>query len=322
MSTQGESKIAIVAAILANIAIAITKFIAAAISGSSAMISEGIHSLVDTGNGALILLGLKRAALKPDREHPFGYGKELYFWTLVVSLSIFAVGGGMSLYEGISRMREIGPDTMLADPTLNYIVLMLAILFEGFSFRVAVKQFNAARGNLRPFAFFKKSKDPSLYTIVLEDSAALLGLIFALVGIFFSHLFNNVYLDAAAACLIGLLLMAVAGILMFESKSLLLGKGVTPEELDRIENIVESDEDITKCGQILTMYMGPHDLLITIDVTFKSDRSAEQILASINRIEKGIVHEFPESTRIFIESDSLANVQKQREVLARLRRQT
>ncbi len=318
MSAQGESKIAIVAAILANVAIAITKFIAAAISGSSAMISEGIHSLVDTGNGALILLGLKRAARKPDRAHPFGYGKELYFWTLVVSLSIFAVGGGMSLYEGISRMYEIGHDTLLADPTLNYIVLIIAIVFEGISFRVAIKQFNAARGNIKPFTFLKQSKDPSLYTVILEDSAALLGLIFALTGIFLGHLFQNPYLDAVAACLIGLLLMSVAGILMLESKSLLLGRGVTSKELYLIENIIESDEDITSCGQILTMYIGPHDLLITIDATFKKDRSADQLLAAIDRIEKRIVREFPESTRIFIESDSLASVQKQREDLARL----
>jgi cation diffusion facilitator family transporter len=322
MSAHGESKIAVVAAILANVAIAITKFIAAAISGSSAMISEGIHSLVDTGNGALILLGLKRAARKPDREHPFGYGKELYFWTLVVSVSIFAVGGGMSLYEGISYMRGIGPNTRMSDPTLNYIVLIIAIFFEGFSFRVALKQFDAARGNVKPFAFFKSSKDPSLYTIVLEDSAALLGLIFALAGIFLGHLFNNPYLDAAASCLIGLLLMAIAGFLMFESKSLLLGKGVTSKELYRIEKIIESDQDITNCGQILTMYMGPHDLLINIDATFRSDCSAEQILAAIDRIEKEIVREFPESTRIFIETDSLANVQKQREGPAGLRRKT
>jgi cation diffusion facilitator family transporter len=181
------------------------------------MISEGIHSLVDTGNGGLLLLGIKEAKKPADESHPFGYGKALYFWTLVVSVSIFGIGGGMSLYEGIAHIRHVAPEALASNPTVNYIVLALAVLIEGWSFSVAIRAFWQAKGEKGPWQYIKSAKDPSTYTIVLEDSAAMLGLVFAFLGVFFGHLLKNPYLDGAASVAIGLLLMGVAFFLAFDT---------------------------------------------------------------------------------------------------------
>ena len=180
MAGHGGSKTAVIAAVIGNLIIAIIKFIAAAITGSSAMISEGIHSLVDTGNGGLLLHGMGRAKIPADEGHPFGHGKALYFWTLVVSVSIFGIGGGMSLYEGISHIRHVAPDAVLSDPTVNYIVLGIALLVEGWSFSVAIREFIKAKGSQKSWDYIRGAKDPSTFTIVLEDSAAMAGLVFAL----------------------------------------------------------------------------------------------------------------------------------------------
>ncbi len=246
MTAQSDSKIAVVAAIIGNLIIGIIKFIAAAITGSSAMISEGIHSLVDTGNGCLVLLGLKRAKQPADESHPFGYGKSLYIWTHIVAVSIFGIGGGMSLYEGLLHIRHVAPGAQMGDPTAAYIVLAISFLVEGGSFTVAIKQFLQARDEMGAWQFIKQSKDPSLYTVVLEDSAALLGLIFAFLGIFLGHLYNNAYLDGVASIAIGLLLMSVAGILASRTMGLLLGEGVNPEELADIRRRVESDPAVER----------------------------------------------------------------------------
>ncbi len=305
MAGHGESKGAVVAAVIGNLIIAIIKFVAAAITGSSAMISEGIHSLVDTGNGILLLHGMNRARIPADEGHPFGHGKALYFWTLVVSISIFGIGGGMSLYEGISHIRHVAPAAVHSDPTANYIVLGIALLVEGWSFSVAIRQFWKAKGTRSPWQFIRESKDPSLYTIVLEDSAAMLGLVFAFLGVFFGHLLENPYLDGAASIAIGLLLMAVAFILAFESKGLLLGEGVDAETLADIRRRVESDPAVDQAGDILTMYMGPYELLVNLGVAFKSGITAEEMHESIRRIEADLQDAYPECTRVYIEAESL-----------------
>jgi cation diffusion facilitator family transporter len=199
MAEHGESRTAVIAAIAANLIIAIIKFIAAALSGSSAMVAEGIHSLVDTGNGLLVLLGLRRAQQPADETHPFGYGKSLYFWTNIVAISIFGIGGGMSLYEGISTIRHIVPGEEMGDPTAAYIVLGISLLVEGASFTIAIRQFMRAKNGMGAWQYIQRSKDPSLYTVVLEDSAAMLGLLFAFLGIFLGHLLGNPYLDAIAS---------------------------------------------------------------------------------------------------------------------------
>jgi len=306
MAGHGESKTVIIAAIIGNLAIAVIKFIAAAITGSSAMISEGIHSFVDTGNGSLLLYGMKQAQKPADEAHPFGYGKALYFWTLVVSVSIFGIGGGMSLYEGISHIRHVAPEAVASDPTMSYIVLAIAALIEGWSFSVAIKGLWKAKGNKTPWQYIKGAKDPSMYTVVLEDGAAILGLVFAFLGIFFGHLFNNPYLDGMASILIGLLLMSVAFILAFETKSLLLGESADAATLADIRRRVESDPSVVRASEILTMYMGSHELLVNLGVSFKPGITAEQAHESIHRIEGSIQCGYPECTRVYIEVEALA----------------
>lgn len=305
LSAQGESKIAVVAAIIGNLVIAIIKFVAAAISGSSAMVSEGIHSLVDTGNGLLLLVGLKKAAQPADETHPFGYGKSLYFYTNIVAISIFGIGGGMSVYEGITHIEHTAPNAVMGDPTAAYIVLGLAMLIESGSFYVAVRQFRAARGDSGVMQFMKCSKDPSLYTVVLEDSAALLGLVFAFLGIFLGHLFNNPYIDGIAAIAIGLLLMSVAAFLIKRTMGLLVGEGVSRGELADIRRRVEADPAVQRTGDILTMYMGPRDLLVNMGVCFVPGTTAEQMHQAIRRIEADLKGAYPETNRVYIEAESL-----------------
>jgi cation diffusion facilitator family transporter len=306
MAGHGESKIAVVAAVIGNLIIATIKFIAAAITGSSAMISEGIHSLVDTGNGALLLFGMKRSTVPPDSGHPFGHGKELYFWSLAVAVSIFGIGGGMSLYEGISHIRHVAPEATMGDPTANYIVLGISLLVEGWSFTVATRQFWKAKGAKGPIQFIRESKDPSLYTVVLEDSAAMLGLLFAFAGVFLGHLFSNPYLDGAASIAIGVLLMGVAFVLAYETKGLLLGEGADPEVLADIRAAVAADEAVEGVGDVLTMYMGPNDLLVNVSVAFRPGTPAEAMHEAIRRIEQRIRSAHPECLRVYIEAESFA----------------
>ncbi|MCU0861295.1 MAG: cation diffusion facilitator family transporter, partial [Methanomassiliicoccales archaeon] len=275
------------------------------ITGSSAMISEGIHSLVDTGNGILLLVGLKRAARPADEGHPFGHGRSLYFWTNIVAISIFGIGGGMSLYEGISHIRHVAPNAEMGDPTAAYIVLGISLLVEGASFTIAMREFRKAKGKMGAREFLRKSKDPSLYTVVLEDTAAMLGLIFAFLGIFLGHVFQNPYLDGMASIAIGLLLMSVAGFLAIRTKSLLLGEGVGPEVLADIRRRVESDPAVLRAGNILTMYMSPDDLLVNMGVCFKDGITAEGMCESIRRIEADLCSAYPEIRRVYIEAESL-----------------
>lgn len=311
MTTHSGSKIAVFAAITGNLIIAVIKFIAAAVSGSSAMISEGIHSVVDTGNGVLVLLGMNRAQQPADETHPFGHGKSLYFWTHIVAISIFGIGGGMSLYEGLMHMLDVDPAAAMGDPTVAYIVLGISFLVEGGSFTVAVRQFMQAKGDMGSWQYIRNSKDPSLYTVVLEDSAAMLGLVFAFLGIFLGHLFHNVYLDGLASVAIGLLLMSVAGVLASRTMGLLLGEGVNAEELTDIRRRVESDPAVERAGAILTMYIGPHDLLVNMGVCFVAGTTAEQMHEAIHRIEADLKSAYPETSRVYIEVESLSDMAKE-----------
>ena len=301
----GESPRAVIAAVLANIAIGVVKFIAAFISGSSAMISEGVHSIVDSGNGLLILFGMKRASRKPDLAHPFGYSMELYFWTLVVAVMIFALGGGISIYEGVHRIMSITPDTVLGDPMLNYIIIAISAVIEGVSLSVALREFNAARGSVKPLEFIREAKDPSLFTVVLEDTAAETGLVLAFLGTLLGHITGNAYFDGIASVLIGVLLACVAIILLRETKGLLIGEGLSGEELKRLAHIVEANPNVEKCGRILSLYLGPQDLLVTVDVTFAETIDRSSIDHTIDSIERAIVTAFPQTTRIFIEPENL-----------------
>lgn len=305
MVEQGGSRVAVLAAIIGNLAIAIIKFIAAALTGSSAMISEGIHSLVDMGNGCLLLFGMKDASKPADAAHPFGHGKALYFWTNIVAISIFGIGGGMSLYEGITYIRFEAPRAELGDPTAAYLVLAICFVIEGASFTVAYRHFRQAKGKMRAREFIKKTKDPSLYTVVLEDTAAMLGLVFAFLGIFLGHLLHNPYIDGIASIAIGLLLMSVAWFLASRTKGLLLGEGVSPDELADIRKRVGSDPAVEQPGDILTMYIGPQSLLINMGIIFVSGTTDEQMHRAICRIEADLRGAYPEAKRIYIEAESL-----------------
>ena len=302
-----ESTKVIYAAIVANLAIATIKFIAAAFTGSSAMLSEGIHSVVDTGNGGLMLLGVRRSHKPADAEHPFGYGKELYFWTLIVAIVIFAVGGGISAYEGLLHILHPTP---FAYPIWNYAVLGLAFVFEGYSFLVAFRAFQKERGKLTIWQSIETSKDPTTYTVLFEDAAALLGLIIAFIGVLCAHLLDNPYFDGIASILIGIVLAAVAVLLAYETKGLLVGEAVDPETLKHIRQLAESDPRVESVKNALTMYFGPHTILLAMDLRFRPDLSAAAVEESIDRLEDEIRKHHPDVKHIFIESDSITSKKK------------
>jgi cation diffusion facilitator family transporter len=296
------SKGVIYAAMAGNLAIAITKFTAAAITGSSAMLSEGVHSLVDTGNGLLLLYGLKRSAVPPDDQHPFGRGKELYFWTLIVAILIFALGGGISIYEGIQHIRHPEPST---NPTLNYIVLGLSMLFEGAAWYVALREFRKVKGDMGYIEAIRASKDPSTFTVLFEDTAAILGLFVAMVGIYCGQAFGIPELDGAASVVIGVILGLVAVFLAYESKGLLVGESVSKSVLADIRRIAEADAAIARLGRLLTMHFGPHEILLTIEIHFEPLLSADAVAAAIDRIDRAIRAAHPDVKHIFLEAQSL-----------------
>ena len=297
----GESKVAIFAAIVANLAIAITKFIAAFFSGSSAMLSEAIHSLVDTGNGGLLLVGLRQSRKAPDDNHPFGHGKELYFWPLIVAILVFSLGGGMSVYEGITHI--LHPHH--GDPTWSYIVLGLAFAFESVSGFLAFKAFRKELKGGGVVETIKGSKDPTTFTVLFEDSAALAGLIVAFLGILLGHVLGNPYLDGVASIIIGVILASVAVFLAYETKGLLIGEGVDPKTLQSIRSIAADDNAVQKVRKSLTMHFGPHEVLLALDVEFKPELSSKQIGDAVNRMEANIRARHPEIQHIFIEAKAL-----------------
>ncbi|MDO7850370.1 cation diffusion facilitator family transporter [Hymenobacter convexus] len=303
-SPATSSKLAIYGAIAANVAIAASKFVAAYFTGSSAMLSEGIHSLVDSGNGLLILHGVRQAEKPADKRHPFGRSKELYFWALIVAILVFSVGGGMSLYEGIEHLKHPAP---ISDPTWNYWVLGLSLLFEGISCFLAFKAFNADRGDAGFWATLRRSKDPSVFAILLEDLAALLGLLIALAGVYLGHLLNNPYLDGAASIAIGVLLVCVALFLIYKTKRLLVGTGVDDETVDAIEALVRAQPNIDQVGPPLTSYLGPADVVLALDVEFSHQLTSEEIELAIDQLQDVIRAEYPEMKRIFVEAKSLSS---------------
>lgn len=296
---MAESKIAIYGAIGANIAIAATKFTVAGITGSSAMLSEGVHSAVDTFNGVLLLVGVKLSQRPATTEHPFGHGKELYFWSLMVAVLIFGLGGGVSVYEGIQHIRRPEPMT---DPTWNYVVLGAAVLFEGASFGIALRQFlGESRG--RPFwNALHASKDPTTYTVLAEDSAALVGLLVAALGIWLSHELGIPELDGAASVVIGLLLAGVAVLLVRESRGLLIGEGIRPETAREIRRIATAQPSVRDVGQILSMYIGPQEVLVTLDLHFEDGTRTDEASAAMTLIGAEVRAKFPTIRRLFIEA--------------------
>lgn len=304
---SGSAKKTIYAAMAANFAIAIIKFIAASITGSSAMLSEGIHSVVDTGNELLLLLGLRLSKKPADDSHPFGYGQELYFWTLIVALFIFAIGGGMSIYEGIEHVRHPEP---LKDPRWSYIVLGLAVIFEGYSWNVALQAFLANKGEGSFWKAIRASKDPTIFTILFEDTAALIGLFVAFLGVLSGHLLGNVYLDGVASIVIGIILCGVAILLATESKDLLIGEGAKPETVANIRKITREDPAVEKVIKVLTLHFGPEEVLLNLEIKFVDELETAELAIAVERLESSIRAQHTEIQNIFIEAKSISAKRK------------
>jgi len=293
-----ESKTAIVAALAANLGIAAIKFVAAWFTGSSAMLSESIHSLVDTANEWLLLLGLRRSQQPADAARPFGYGKELYFWAFVVAVFIFTLGGGLSLYEGIEHLRHPEP---LRSPVWNYVVLAVAFCFDGYSFLVGRRTFNAQRGRQPFWRAFRTSKDPSIFVVLFEDASDLLGLLIAFLGVFFSHWLAMPRLDGAASVGIGVLLLIVAALLLRETKSLLLGEPAEPALLEKIKDLLCKESSIVHVADPLSSYLGPQEILVVLPVEFAPDLATTQLTQTIERLRSAIQMAHPSVQHVFIQ---------------------
>ncbi len=297
-----HSKVTIYAALAANLCIAAVKYIVAALTGSSAMLSEGIHSTVDSGNQLLLLLGIKKSNKPSDKVHPFGYGKELYFWSLIVAILLFSLGGGISFYEGLTHLQHPQP---LEDPLWGYIVLGAAFIFESISLSIGIHKFNSVRGDSGFWKELRLSKDPTLFVVIFEDMAADLGIIVAFLGVFLSHYFKDPFFDGAASIVIGLILAFMAVIMAIESKNLLIGETADPEIVKGINALVEKTPGILRLNYPLTMQMSPNEILLALDVQFDNDLTMSQLGEVITGLEESIRKEYPQIKRIFVEANEL-----------------
>lgn len=300
MAGHGSKKV-IYAALIGNGLIAITKFAAASITGSSAMLSEAIHSVVDTGNQGLLLYGIRKSNKPKDARHPFGYGMEIYFWAFVVAILIFAVGSGMSIYEGIHKLHNPGAIT---SPYINYIVLTAAMIFEGVAWYIAYKEFNKVRGKTGWIEAVRHSKDPTVFTVLFEDSAAMLGLMVAFIGVVFSAELGIPWADGAASIGIGIILAGAAIVLALETKGLLLGEAASAEVVSSIENILKTRQSILHVNELRTMHMGPYDILLALSVDFQDALNAGDVEQKVSDLEREIKSKHPEIKHLFIEMQS------------------
>ena len=292
------SKKVIYAALAGNALIAVCKFVGASLTGSSAMLSEGIHSVVDTGNQGLLLYGMKKAEKPADDKHPFGYGAELYFWAFVVAILIFAIGAGISIYEGVNKI--LHPHAM-GDPMINYIILGLAMLFEGAAWCIAYREFNIGRGNRSLIQAVRDSKDPTIFTVLFEDTAAMLGLAVAFIGIFFAHYLNIPSLDGVASIAIGVILAVTAGLLAFETKGLLIGESAAPEIVEAIKELIKDVKGVDRLNEIRTLHRGPNDVLLALSIDFENDMTVGTVEDEIYKLELAIKAQYPVVKRTFIE---------------------
>ena len=284
-------------ALIANLGIAVAKFVAAGISGSSSMLTEGVHSLVDSGNQVLLLHGQRRARKAPDRSHPFGYGRELYFWAFIVAMLIFALGAGVSIYEGWLHYRDPEP---LRDPLINYVVLGIAFLLEGGSWFIAMREFNAKRQGAGWWESFVASKDPAHFTVLFEDSAALLGLIVAAIGVWSSHYFGNPRIDGIASMVIGLILACIAVVLAREAKGLLIGESADPALVQQLRAALEGLPEITSVNHIRTIHTSPDSVFVAISADFLDELPMGEAERLVERIELQLRSLAPALSSIYI----------------------
>ena len=301
MDHDASSLKVIIAALAGNLAIALCKSVAAAITGSAAMFSEAVHSAVDSGNELLLLHGLRRARRPADAEHPFGHGLQLYFWVFVVAVLIFGLGAVVSAIQGVHKLSNPEP---VKHVIVNYVVLGLSILFEIASWIVAFREFRRQQVAPGWFASARRSKDPTVFAVLLEDTAALIGLVMAVVGIGLADLLNLPALDGVASLGIALVLVVTAGFLAYESQSLLTGEAVFPEVRAGIEQIAAAAPCVVGINQVLTMHFGPREVLVALSLDFDDTVSAAQIEAAVAQIERAIKTQFPEIARVFVEAKS------------------
>ncbi|MAG01044.1 MAG: cation diffusion facilitator family transporter [Arenicellales bacterium] len=300
MDSSGSIKV-VLAALVGNSLIALAKFFAAFFTGSSAMLSEAIHSVVDTGNQGLLLFGIRQSRKPADDKHPFGYGSELYFWAFVVAILIFALGSGLSIYEGVHKLFNPHP---IRNLYINFIVLGVAFVFEAVAWWVALKEFNRTRGAISYFAAFRQSKDPTVFTVLFEDSAAMLGLVIAAIGLGLGALLDIPELDGAASVGIGIVLGGTAILLAYETKGLLVGERAHPEVVEGIREIISTQDGIDGVNELLTLHIGPVDILVTISLDFGNRLDAGEVETKVSLLEEKIKTRFPEVTRLFIEAQS------------------
>lgn len=288
----------------ANVAIGIAKFIGAYISGSSAMLSEGIHSVVDSVNEVLLLYGLRQSETGPDEQYPLGRGQELYFWSLMVAVLIFALGGGVSIIQGVRSLQSV---EISSDPIVSYCVLGAAAVFEGAALTVSIREFNKIQSNadMGLWKAIRVSKDPSSFIVIVEDSAALVGLLIAFIGVWMSETTGNPIYDAIASIAIGGLLTVVATALVAKTKGLLVGESASLETRESIKTIVRSDEAVSDSEPPITLHFGPEDIMLALNIEFRDELSADEIEAAVRRIEKTIRGTHTEVKRIFIEAASV-----------------
>lgn len=300
MPSEGSAK-TVAFAISANVCIAVLKFIAAALTMSSAILAEAIHSLVDTADGVLLYVGLRRGRLPPDEQHPFGHGKEVYFWTLVVAILVFAVGGGMSVFEGITHLME---PRRLSHPIWSYAVLLGSMVFEGTSWAVAWRQFKRERAGRSIWKTIEESKDPTSFAVLFEDSAALLGLLVATAGVTLELLWRSSIPDAIASIVIGLILMATAVVLARATQSLLIGETAGREVVDGIRRIASADHGVARTGRVRAVHFGPHEIVAQIEVVFDPALRADDVARTIDRLQRTLHQRYPDLKSISVEAET------------------
>jgi cation diffusion facilitator family transporter len=299
--TAGSTR-AVIAAMIANAVIAVTKFGASAITGSTAMLSEGIHSVADTGNQALLLLGNYRSHKPADARHPFGYAREIYFWSLIVAMILFGLGGGISVYEGISHL---GHPEMPQNPGWNYAVLGIAFAVEALALRVALRQLQGKGTGRSLWQRVRDSKDPRVFVPVAEDTAALVGVSVAFLGVVLSRALDLPVLDSVASIVIGLILAAVAVFLAVETRALLVGEAITDELGLKIRRICVEDEAVERVVRSLGVHLGPDEIFLTLGLKFRPAYGVQEAARAVERIEKKIRSEDPRVTRVFVEPETV-----------------
>jgi cation diffusion facilitator family transporter len=299
----GGSTKAVVAALTANLGIAVAKFGGAFYTGSTAMLAEGVHSLVDTGNQLLLLLGIKRSKRPADTRHPFGYSREIYFWSFVVAVLLFTAGGTVAIYEGVQKLAHPHPVT---NPIVNYIILTLAIVLEATSFAVALKEFRKVATGQHWWSTVREAKDPVLFTVLFEDTAAMIGLLVALAGLVAAHLLGMPALDGIASIVIGSVLILASLLLARETMSLIVGEAASPALLGDVERLIRAAPGVTGVRDISSAHLGPHDVLITAAVAFEDAVPASEVERIVARIVTAVRAAQPDVRQLFLAPTSFA----------------